>query len=409
MITGDVGGGFGTKIFMYREYPLAAEAARAPGAAGEMGRRPRRAFPGRRAGARQHRGRRGGAGRGRPVPRHALRHPRQSRRLSRRSSGRSFPYLGAHHDDRASTARRTCYVRVRGVYTNTVPVDAYRGAGRPEAAYLLERLVDRVGRETGIGAGRDPPPQLHRRRRDALQDADGDRTYDTGEFDGHMTPRAWSSPTGRASRRARAGRAEAGQDPRHRDRAPISSAPPGARARTSIVRLEKDGSVDGLSARSRTGRATPPPMPSSPRSISTCPSTGSASSRATPTGSRPATAPAARARSRSAASRSTCASREPRRQAEGARRRPARGGGRRPRDRRRRRCASPAPTGTSPSPISPPCRRRPPTRSTGDGDFEPPNADLPERDPYRRGRDRSRDRRRDSSSATRSSTISASP
>jgi carbon-monoxide dehydrogenase large subunit len=34
------------------------------------------------------------------------------------------------------------YVEVKGVFTNTVPVDAYRGAGRPEACYVVERLVD---------------------------------------------------------------------------------------------------------------------------------------------------------------------------------------------------------------------------------------------------------------------------
>jgi len=34
------------------------------------------------------------------------------------------------------------YFRFRGLYSNTLPVDAYRGAGRPEAAYLIERLVD---------------------------------------------------------------------------------------------------------------------------------------------------------------------------------------------------------------------------------------------------------------------------
>ncbi len=34
-----------------------------------------------------------------------------------------------------------------GTVTNTVPVDAYRGAGRPEASYLLERLVDLAARE----------------------------------------------------------------------------------------------------------------------------------------------------------------------------------------------------------------------------------------------------------------------
>ncbi len=42
------------------------------------------------------------------------------------------------------------YAEVKAVFTNTVPVDAYRGAGRPEAAYLLERLVDVIARDTGI-------------------------------------------------------------------------------------------------------------------------------------------------------------------------------------------------------------------------------------------------------------------
>ena len=44
-----------------------------------------------------------------------------------------------------------CYVRVKGVLTNTAPVDAYRGAGRPEASYLIERIVDLAARETGLG------------------------------------------------------------------------------------------------------------------------------------------------------------------------------------------------------------------------------------------------------------------
>ena len=42
------------------------------------------------------------------------------------------------------------YCNVKAVFTNTVPVDAYRGAGRPEAAYLLERLVDVAAREMQI-------------------------------------------------------------------------------------------------------------------------------------------------------------------------------------------------------------------------------------------------------------------
>jgi len=42
------------------------------------------------------------------------------------------------------------YANVKAIFTNTVPVDAYRGAGRPEASYLLERIVDKAARETGL-------------------------------------------------------------------------------------------------------------------------------------------------------------------------------------------------------------------------------------------------------------------
>ncbi len=50
------------------------------------------------------------------------------------------------------------HVAVEGVYTNTAPVDAYRGAGRPEATFLLERLVEQAARELKI-----EPPDLRRR------------------------------------------------------------------------------------------------------------------------------------------------------------------------------------------------------------------------------------------------------
>jgi len=42
------------------------------------------------------------------------------------------------------------YAEVKAVFTNTVPVDAYRGAGRPEATFLLERLVDTICHDTGF-------------------------------------------------------------------------------------------------------------------------------------------------------------------------------------------------------------------------------------------------------------------
>ncbi|MEL6947910.1 MAG: xanthine dehydrogenase family protein molybdopterin-binding subunit [Pseudomonadota bacterium] len=42
------------------------------------------------------------------------------------------------------------HCNVRTVYTNTVPVDAYRGAGRPEATYLVERMMTKAARELGV-------------------------------------------------------------------------------------------------------------------------------------------------------------------------------------------------------------------------------------------------------------------
>ncbi|HEY4471012.1 MAG TPA: xanthine dehydrogenase family protein molybdopterin-binding subunit, partial [Stellaceae bacterium] len=73
------------------------------------------------------------------------------------------------------------HVGVKGVFTNTVPVDAYRGAGRPEAAYAIERLVDYAARQLGV-----PPEELRRRnfiKPEAMpyQTALG-LNYDSGEF-----------------------------------------------------------------------------------------------------------------------------------------------------------------------------------------------------------------------------------
>jgi carbon-monoxide dehydrogenase large subunit len=42
------------------------------------------------------------------------------------------------------------FIEVKGMFSNTVPTDAYRGAGRPEACYVLERLADKAARELGL-------------------------------------------------------------------------------------------------------------------------------------------------------------------------------------------------------------------------------------------------------------------
>jgi carbon-monoxide dehydrogenase large subunit len=73
------------------------------------------------------------------------------------------------------------HVEVKGVFTNTAPVDAYRGAGRPEASYVVERLVDRAAREMKID-----PVELRRRNfiaRDAFPYATPVAlTYDSGDY-----------------------------------------------------------------------------------------------------------------------------------------------------------------------------------------------------------------------------------
>lgn len=74
------------------------------------------------------------------------------------------------------------YAEVKGMFTNTVPVDAYRGAGRPEASYLLERLVDRAAKVAGL----DP---IEIRRRNFIRPEDFPYAtpvaleYDTGDYD----------------------------------------------------------------------------------------------------------------------------------------------------------------------------------------------------------------------------------
>lgn len=47
---------------------------------------------------------------------------------------------------------QAAYMRTVGVYTNTTPVDAYRGAGRPEAIFVLERVMDEAARQLGVDA-----------------------------------------------------------------------------------------------------------------------------------------------------------------------------------------------------------------------------------------------------------------
>ncbi|MCC6474597.1 MAG: xanthine dehydrogenase family protein molybdopterin-binding subunit, partial [Burkholderiales bacterium] len=70
---------------------------------------------------------------------------------------------------------------VRVVLTHTVPVEAYRGAGRPEYAYLMERLVEAAARSTGIDAIELRRRNLVARAQMPFRNALGD-VYDSGDF-----------------------------------------------------------------------------------------------------------------------------------------------------------------------------------------------------------------------------------
>jgi len=76
----------------------------------------------------------------------------------------------------------TAYVDIHMVVTNTVPVDAYRGAGRPEATYLIERLVDKAARQLGLTVD-----ELRRRnfiRTDQFPyETPMGRAYDSGNYE----------------------------------------------------------------------------------------------------------------------------------------------------------------------------------------------------------------------------------
>ena len=77
------------------------------------------------------------------------------------------------------------YVEVKAVFTHTTPVDAYRGAGRPEATYLLERIVEQAAREMKID-----PAELRRRNLIAPTSFPYQTpvalTYDTGNYEAHL-------------------------------------------------------------------------------------------------------------------------------------------------------------------------------------------------------------------------------
>ncbi|KGF67198.1 carbon monoxide dehydrogenase [Hoeflea sp. BAL378] len=76
------------------------------------------------------------------------------------------------------------HANVRTVYTNTVPVDAYRGAGRPEATYLLERTMETAARELGV-----TPAELRRTNfiREFPHQTPVIMCYDAGDYEASLS------------------------------------------------------------------------------------------------------------------------------------------------------------------------------------------------------------------------------
>jgi carbon-monoxide dehydrogenase large subunit len=92
------------------------------------------------------------------------------------------------------------YAEVTGVFTNTAPVDAYRGAGRPEATYVVERLVETAAHQLKID-----PAELRRRNfiRSFPYATPVGLTYDTGDYEATLAQvQELADVAGFAARRA---------------------------------------------------------------------------------------------------------------------------------------------------------------------------------------------------------------
>ena len=153
----DVGGGFGMKNFLYPEWVLVLFAARRLGRpvkwVGERG----EDFLSSAQGRDNH-----------TKGRLALDADGRFLALESETIANLGAYLSTNGPGSSTNAPSTAmggvydipaiFMSARGVFTNTVPIDAYRGAGKPEANYLIERLVESAARRFGID-----PVELRRR------------------------------------------------------------------------------------------------------------------------------------------------------------------------------------------------------------------------------------------------------
>jgi len=183
VICPDVGGGFGTKLFPYREYALLAVAAR----------RLKKAV--RWAADRSEHFISDAQGRDNvTTARMALAEDGKFLAMDVDLMGDMGAYLSTFapyipHGGAGMLPGlydiQTFHCRVRTVFTHTVPVDAYRGAGRPEAAYVIERLVDAAARKLGMTPDAIRRKNFIQPRQLPYKTVTG-KVYDSGDFAAHM-------------------------------------------------------------------------------------------------------------------------------------------------------------------------------------------------------------------------------
>jgi len=180
VITPDVGGGFGMKIFLYAEHALTCYAARKLGRAVKWRSERSEAFLSDTQGrANLTEGEIALDAAGKVLALKTRNYADMGAYLS--TFAPFIPTLAGTKVLASVYGFQAIHANVIGVFTNTVPVDAYRGAGRPESNYLVERLIDTAARELKI----DP---VELRKRNLVPPAAMPfttamgQTYDSGDF-----------------------------------------------------------------------------------------------------------------------------------------------------------------------------------------------------------------------------------
>jgi len=180
IVTPDVGGGFGMKLFLYAEHVLTCFAARA------LGRPVKWAADRTEAFLCDTQGRDNITTGELAIDADGKFIALRTRNISNMGAYLSTfaPYIPTYAGTSVLSSVygfTAIYANILGVFTHTMPVDAYRGAGRPEANYLVERLVDAAAHELNID-------RIELRRRNMVPPSamphatPVGKTYDSGDF-----------------------------------------------------------------------------------------------------------------------------------------------------------------------------------------------------------------------------------